>query len=83
MAPNISVPTGVLHETDDEINVQAIPEKQIIPSDRKIQLVWRNIIMFAYLHLAAIYGAYLYFTTAKWATVIWGEFSYLYLRKIN
>lgn len=72
MAPNVSVATGVLHETDDDVNFQNVSEKEVTPSDRKLQLVWRNILLFAYLHLAALYGAYLYFTTAKWATIIFG-----------
>lgn len=70
MAPNISIPTGVLQETDADVSLQAIPEIEKTPSDRKLQLVWRNVILFAYLHLAALYGGYLLITVAKWPTVI-------------
>ena len=35
------------------------------------QIVWRNVILFIYLHLAALYGCYLALTVAQWATVIW------------
>jgi len=34
-------------------------------------IVWRNVAIFIYLHAAALYGFYLCFTTAKWATVAW------------
>ncbi|XP_059049038.1 acyl-CoA Delta(11) desaturase-like [Achroia grisella] len=34
-------------------------------------LVKHNVIKFAYMHLAALYGIYLCFTSAKWATIIW------------
>lgn len=74
MTPNISVPTGVLHENDDEVAAMNIPAEVVKPDDRKLQLVWRNIILFAYLHLAALYGIWLMFTSAKIATSIFGKF---------
>lgn len=37
-------------------------------------IVWRNVILFAYLHLAGLYGALLMFTSAKIATTIFGMF---------
>lgn len=73
MAPNVSMPTGVLHETDEDINVESLPQKPKEQNDRKVQLVWRNIILFAYLHLAAVYGLYLLFTSAKLLTVVFGK----------
>lgn len=36
----------------------------------RVILVWRNIIAFLYLHIAAIYGCYLCFTSAKTSTNI-------------
>lgn len=39
-----------------------------------LQIVWRNVLVFIYLHAAAIYGFYLCFTAAKLATLAWGEF---------
>lgn len=69
MAPNVSLPTGVLHECDDEVSTHVIAEEFEKPSDRKLQLVWRNIILFIYLHIVAVYGFYLCFTSAKWLTV--------------
>uniref|UniRef100_A0A1B0C1T4 Uncharacterized protein n=1 Tax=Glossina palpalis gambiensis TaxID=67801 RepID=A0A1B0C1T4_9MUSC len=36
----------------------------------KLKLVWRNIVAFGYLHVAALYGAYLMFTSAKWQTMV-------------
>lgn len=74
MAPNISMPTGVLHECDDEISANVIPPEVVKPSERKLELVWRNIILFAYLHLVGLYGIYLMFTSAKLYTSIFGEY---------
>ncbi|XP_060525224.1 acyl-CoA Delta-9 desaturase-like [Cylas formicarius] len=76
MAPNISMPTGVLHEHDDEVSASIIPPEVSKPSERKLQLVWRNIIIFAYLHAVAVYGVYLIFTSAKLATTIYAIILY-------
>lgn len=71
---DISV-SGVLNENDvetDDGGLKAPPKGYA--QRRKIKLVWRNIILFAYLHLAAIYGLWLMLTSAKWSTGIFGEF---------
>lgn len=39
--------------------------------DAPLQIVWRNVLIFIYLHAAALYGFYLCFTAAKWATLSW------------
>lgn len=79
MAPNtISVPTGVLHATDEDLLAREI--KSTVdnkPDKRELKLVWRNIILFIYLHMAGLYGAYLMFTSAKLATSLWGVALYL------
>lgn len=42
----------------------------------KRQIVWRNVLLFGYLHVAALLGAYLSIFSAKWLTVVWGKCSY-------
>jgi len=42
-------------------------------------IVWRNVMLFGYLHLAALYGVLLMFTSAKIATTIFGMFNNLYI----
>lgn len=37
----------------------------------KWQIVWRNVIAFLYLHIGALYGFYLFFAGAKFATFAW------------
>lgn len=68
--------TGVLNECDAE-TVDGGLNKNIVElkhaNARKIQLVWRNIILFIYVHFAAVYGAYLMFTSARLYTVIFGN----------
>ncbi|XP_076288866.1 acyl-CoA Delta-9 desaturase [Lasioglossum baleicum] len=74
MAPNItSTPTGVLYE--GETLDDAVIDQQ--KTKYKRQIVWRNVIIFTYLHLAAIYGAYLALTSAKWSTVLFAFILYL------
>jgi len=35
-------------------------------------IVWRNVVLFSYLHLAALYGLVLMFTSAKITTSVFG-----------
>lgn len=54
---------------DGEVDVMDIPNR--------IDLVWRNIYLFIYLHIAAAYGLYLFVTgNVMWQTVIWGEYNF-------
>lgn len=66
--------SGVLNEHDAE-TVDGGLEKpqQGYAGRRKIRLVWRNIILFAYLHLAAVYGLWLLLTSAQLVTSIFGK----------
>jgi stearoyl-CoA desaturase (delta-9 desaturase) len=67
--------SGVLNEADVETidGGLAMPSKAVAQR-RKYKLVWRNIILFAYLHLAAVYGLWLMLSSAKWSTGIFGIF---------
>lgn len=69
--------TGVLFEADADTADGALAADitQFKKAEkRKLKLVWRNIILFGYLHLAAVYGGYLFFAKAKWATVFFCKF---------
>jgi hypothetical protein len=84
MAPNItSSPTGVLFE-DDTVETVAVSSVEPKNHDSKPpqkysrQIVWRNVILFVYLHLAAVYGAYLMLTSAKIITTVFGVY-YFYI----
>lgn len=80
MAPNITnAPTGVLFEDDDLVKPQSgkldVHVPQACDPNHKIRIVWRNVIIFVYLHAAALYGAWLLLTSAKLATIAFGESS--------
>lgn len=71
--------TGVLFECDADtadgalaVDVQKLKKAE----KRRLQLVWRNILLFGYLHLAALYGGWLFLTSAKWPTVFFSIFLY-------
>ncbi|KAL6426384.1 hypothetical protein ACFW04_009107 [Cataglyphis niger] len=76
MAPNItSTPTGVLFEGETITEPQLMEEPKEIPKYVR-RIVWRNVVIFTLLHLGALYGVYLSFTSAKLATVIFAIFLY-------
>lgn len=54
------------------------PEMPAEDDDKKpsvpLQVVWRNVIAFAYLHAFALFGLYLAFTTAMYKTLFWAYF---------
>ncbi len=79
MAPNASTTaecTGVLNEQDAE-TIDGGLAKNVAPlvraEKRQFALVWRNIIAFTYVHIAALYGAWLMLTAAKFYTVVFGK----------
>ncbi|XP_059611867.1 acyl-CoA Delta-9 desaturase-like isoform X2 [Phlebotomus argentipes] len=84
MPPNAtsttSTCTGVLNENDAETvdggllnNIETLKKAE----KRRLKLVWRNIIAFGYLHLAALFGAYRLFTSAKLFTVLFAYVLYV------
>lgn len=74
MAPNTSDANGVLFESDAATPDMALPNAPVMKADNyPKKYVWRNIIAFTYLHIAAIYGGYLFLFSAKWQTDIFGR----------
>lgn len=71
--------TGVLFEADADTadGALAADTTQFKKAEkRKLKLVWRNIILFGYLHIAALYGGYLFLVKAQWATVFFSILLY-------
>ncbi|XP_014252741.1 acyl-CoA Delta(11) desaturase-like [Cimex lectularius] len=65
MAPNITSSPEV---TQCPVKpLELMPEKE---EEYKLTIVWRNVILFAYLHLAAVYGLYSLVFEAQWKTVL-------------
>ncbi|XP_014472082.1 PREDICTED: acyl-CoA Delta(11) desaturase [Dinoponera quadriceps] len=76
MAPNTSLtPTGVLFEGETLAEPQLIDVSKEKPKYVR-RIVWRNVLAFSYLHIASLYGLYLAFTSAKWATVFFAILLY-------
>lgn len=69
MAPNIKEMNDVTEE-----NLNTTSKKNEESESTEVKLVWRNIILFVYLHIAALYGFYLMLTSAKIKTALWGEY---------
>ncbi|VDL73901.1 unnamed protein product [Nippostrongylus brasiliensis] len=55
----------------DEVE-QLLKQGEKIPY--KMEIVWRNVILFAMLHVGAVIGFYQLIFVAKWATVFWSLF---------
>lgn len=71
--------SGVLNEFDAETADGGLVKRQEgYAGRRKIRLVWRNIILFAYLHIAAVYGLWLMLTSAQFITGVFGEFPHVH-----
>ncbi|GFT59100.1 stearoyl-CoA desaturase 5 [Nephila pilipes] len=76
---------SILQSVPDECD--KVEEKEVILSEKTtaesskddniMQIVWRNVILFAYLHIASLYGVYLMFTSAMWQTNLFAVFLYL------
>ena len=51
---------------NEEIDVMSIPNRT--------DIVWKNVYLFIYLHIASAYGLYLLVTgQVMWQTIIWGK----------
>ena len=75
MAPNVtSTARDVLFE-EEPLEENAANETPKEKYQRRI--VWRNVIVFTYLHLGALYGVYLVFTSAKLLTTAFGFLLYV------
>ncbi|CAB3398379.1 unnamed protein product [Caenorhabditis bovis] len=72
--------------SESHIKVEAVIAKQYLAADlneikqmqeeskksqRKLEIVWRNVILFAMLHFGALIGFYQLLFQAKWLTVFW------------
>nr|ABA39443.1 delta-9 desaturase [Diaprepes abbreviatus] len=73
--PLPSLPTGPLEECDD-VTTDKIPQTAYEPDDRKVEIVWRNVVVMGILHLVALYGLYLVFTSAMLITTLYGVILY-------
>ncbi|KAL0830477.1 hypothetical protein ABMA28_002642 [Loxostege sticticalis] len=67
--------TGELN-TENECSKDNIKPLDSLP--RKLQIIYRYVISFSCLHLAALYGLYLCFNSAKWATIGFGILLYIF-----
>ncbi|XP_015839872.1 acyl-CoA Delta(11) desaturase isoform X1 [Tribolium castaneum] len=77
MAPNslskseyLGEPVQIISKPNVEYSIET-QNKYNLPHNRW-QIVWRNVLIFAYLHYAAFYGLYYMLTLAQWKSIIWG-----------
>jgi stearoyl-CoA desaturase (delta-9 desaturase) len=53
---------------------RSVSGREMISMPHTLEIIWRNVVVYIYLHLTALYGFYLCFTSATLtATLIWGK----------
>jgi hypothetical protein len=67
MMLGLSESSGI--KTEKSINNKA-STKELDKTDYKQKIVWRSVIFFSYIHLAGLYGLYVFFRVKYWS-VIW------------
>lgn len=72
----------IILDNKDDIKLKPIEPEIIKKQYFKTPLVWRNIIAFAYLHTAALYGLYLCIFEARGLTVAFGEYKIFFKNSI-
>lgn len=71
MPPEHGISADVMYEKED--TSQKVAENMNVEREYKADIVWKNVAYITYFHLAALYGVYLMFTSAKLATFIFGK----------
>jgi stearoyl-CoA desaturase (delta-9 desaturase) len=77
MAPNLTAPPAKAVYASDTTSLSSNKLANDMAKSHKAyrrEIVWPNVVMHAYLNLAALYGAYLMLTSAKMLTGIWGMY---------
>lgn len=64
-------------EKKDYLPKVEIFEELVAPQadKREYEIIYFNVLTFLYWHVAGLYGLYLCFTSAKWASVLNGKYS--------
>ena len=62
---------NISDEENDTIDVTQ--EEVTSQTEYKMQIVWRNVLVYIIFHFMALYGFILGFTVAKWETVAFGK----------
>lgn len=78
-------------QQDAEEEVRSIIEDKVVDEthdqetkqDYRLRIVWRNVVIMGYLHLAALYGIYLCFTAAMFKTVVAGKSINIYVLMVT
>lgn len=71
MAPKTTSEEILIRE-EDTLKKLVAPQAE----PRKFEIVWLNVAVFTYYHLAALYGLSLCFTSALWPTIAFGKSTY-------
>ena len=59
--------------TVNDSSLTSQEDDAVIKEEYKMEIVWPNVLVYVVFHCGALYGFYLSFTDAKWATILWGK----------
>lgn len=65
-----------------EIVNDEVPKKKQHTINYKWEIVWKNVIIFTYVHVVCLYGLYLTFFYAKLWTFIWRMYFFVQFYKL-
>lgn len=79
MPPNTQPDTQKLSRSPDFDDKDSFEEDEVIDKNWNCfeHILWFNVFWFTGLHIAATYGAYLFFTDSKILTILFGKISFL------
>lgn len=88
MSPNLSISlyTKIFQKNvhQEEKNNQEISDQKLSNSKKyEWKIVWRNVILFIYFHIGALYGFYLWGNGVKGYTILWCKYKHFNLFSIN
>ena len=71
--PHVSGPNGMLENEPLNGNLNNQNESKMPEKEFKTEIVWKNVMIFVFLHLGAFYGLYLSVFYAQWTTILIGK----------
>lgn len=64
----------IIHETNSTNHRDKIISPHSKNAEVKMKILWLNVVLIVILHVAAVYGAYLFFVKAMWSTCFFSKY---------
>lgn len=57
-------------------------EQEVSPVRVKREVIWQNVLLYIYLHMSALYGMFLIFSQAQFATALFSKLYFIYFIEV-